>query len=103
MGLREYDMEVPYGVVEIENEDIVSIQEKPIHSFYVNAGIYILEPDSIDLIPKNKFYDMPELFKDLIKKNKKLTSFPLREYWLDIGRISDYEKANAEYLDLPDV
>jgi len=103
MGLREYDIEVPYGVVEIENEDIVSIQEKPIHSFYVNAGIYILEPDSIDLIPKNKFYDMPELFKDLIKKNKKLTCFPLREYWLDIGRISDYEKANAEYLDLPDV
>jgi len=97
MSLREYDITVPYGVVEIEDEDIISIQEKPIHTFHVNAGIYMLEPDIIDFIPKNEFYDMPELFKDLLKENQKLTCFPLREYWLDIGRISDYERANIDY------
>jgi NDP-sugar pyrophosphorylase family protein len=88
---------VPYGVVKVNNEKIVSIEEKPIHSFFVNAGIYLLEPECLDLIPGNEFYDMPSLFEELIKNNRKTTSFPLKEYWLDIGRIADYERANSEY------
>lgn len=97
MCVREYDIEVPYGVVNLNNERIVSIEEKPVHSFFVNAGIYLLEPECIDLIPSNEFYDMPSLFKELINNDAKTTSFPLKEYWLDIGRIADYEKANIEY------
>jgi dTDP-glucose pyrophosphorylase len=98
MCVREYDIEVPYGVVNVVNENVISIVEKPIHSFFVNAGIYLLEPDCIDLIPDNEFYDMPTLFAELIVIKEKIVSFPLQEYWLDIGRIADYERANIEYF-----
>jgi dTDP-glucose pyrophosphorylase len=97
MCVREYDIEVPYGVVEINQEEIVSIEEKPIHSFFVNAGIYLLEPECIDIIPDNEFYDMPLLFENLILNKYKTISFPLKEYWLDIGRIEDFKKANIDY------
>ncbi len=97
MCVRKYDIEVPYGVVSIDNENIVSIEEKPIHSFFVNAGIYLLEPECIDLIPKNEFYDMPTLFEKLIDVKEKTVSFPLKEYWLDIGRLEDFKKANIDY------
>jgi dTDP-glucose pyrophosphorylase len=97
MCVREYDIEVPYGVVNVANESIISIAEKPIHSFFVNAGIYLLESDCIDLIPDNEFYDMPTLFEELIAAKEKIVSFSLQEYWLDIGRIADYERANFEY------
>lgn len=97
MCVREYDFKVPYGVVNLNNEKITGIEEKPIHSFFVNAGIYILEPECIDSIPDNVFYDMPSLFEELIKNNRKIISFPLNEYWLDIGKVADYEKAKVEY------
>jgi len=97
MCVREYDIEVPYGVVNVANENITSIEEKPIHNFFVNAGIYILDPDCLDLIPRDEFYDMPSLFEKMILNNNKTISFPLQEYWLDIGRIADYEIANLEY------
>ena len=97
MCVREYDIEVPYGVVSTSNEDIVSIKEKPIHSFFVNAGIYLLDPKCINLIPSNEFYDMPSLFDALILNNDKTICFPLQEYWIDIGRISEYEQANVDF------
>ena len=97
MCVREYDIEVPYGVVNVADENITSIEEKPIHRFFVNAGIYILNPDCINLIPRDEFYDMPSLFEKMITNNNKTISFPLQEYWLDIGRIADYERANLEY------
>lgn len=97
MCVREYDLQVPYGVVNIEDSRILSIEEKPLHKFFVNAGIYMLSPEVLDYIPKNQFFDMPELFEKLIKMDKNTVSFPLREYWLDIGRIEEYKKANDEY------
>ena len=100
MCVREYDLQVPYGVVNIEDGEIKSIEEKPVHKFFVSAGIYMLNPECIDFIPKDEFYDMPTLFEELINMNKKTISFPLREYWLDIGRIEEYEKANREYFEV---
>lgn len=97
MCVREYDFQVPYGVVNIKDSKIVSIEEKPIHKFFVSAGIYMLSQKVLDYIPQNEFYDMPTLFEKLISLNKNTVSFPLREYWLDIGRIEEYEKANQEY------
>jgi len=97
MCVRDYDFQVPFGVVSIKDTKILSIDEKPMHKFFVNAGIYMFDPEILDYIPKNEFYDMPTLFKKLIDKNKKVISFPLREYWLDVGRIEEYEKANIEY------
>jgi len=97
MCVREYDFQVPYGVVNIKNGNILSIEEKPVHKFFVSAGIYVLSPECMSLVPDNEYYDMPTLFEKLISRNESTVSFPLREYWLDIGRIDEYEKANREY------
>ena len=97
MCVREYEQQVPFGVVNIEDGKIKSIQEKPTNKFFVSAGIYLLSPEVLDLIPNNEYYDMPILFDELIRNNKNVVSFPLREYWLDIGRIEEYQKANEEY------
>lgn len=97
MCVREYEYQIPYGVIETDGEKLVSIKEKPIHKSFVNAGIYVLSPEVLDYIPKNQFYDMPELFQKLLGEEKKTTVFPIREYWLDIGRMDDFERANLEY------
>jgi dTDP-glucose pyrophosphorylase/predicted transcriptional regulator len=97
MCVREYDYQVPYGVVNVEGNRILSIQEKPVYKFFVSAGIYMLSPEILNLIPQNEFYDMPTMFEALIKEGKKTISFPIREYWLDIGRMEEYERANSEY------
>lgn len=97
MCVREYDFQVPYGVVNIKDSKILSIEEKPTHKFFVSAGIYMLSPEILEYIPQNEFYDMPTLFEKLISENKNIISFPLREYWLDIGRLEEYKKANEEY------
>lgn len=97
MCVREYDFQVPYGVVNIQDSKIISIKEKPIQKFFVSAGIYMLSPEILNYIPQNQFYDMPTLFEKLIKEQQSVISFPLREYWLDIGKIEEYERANNEY------
>ena len=97
MCVREYDFQVPYGVVNIDGSHILSIEEKPTHKFFVSAGIYMLSPDVLEYIPENQFYDMPTLFEKIISEKQNAISFPLREYWLDIGRIEEYKKANEEY------
>jgi len=100
MCVREFDFQVPYGVIELKNQFITSIVEKPIHKFFVNAGIYVLSPKVLEYIPSNIFYDMPTLYNDIIKHNKKVISFPIHEYWLDIGRPQEFEQANNEYNEI---
>jgi NDP-sugar pyrophosphorylase family protein len=97
MGVREYDFQVPYGVVNIENGQIQSIIEKPIHKFFVSAGIYMLSPGALSFVPEREFFDMPSLFEKIIENKNTTLSFPIHEYWLDIGRMNDYKKANNEY------
>jgi len=96
MCITECNINSPFGEVRLNNEDIQSIEEKPIRKVFVNAGVYILDPSCINLIPK-KFYDMTTLFKKMISKKLKTISFPLGEYWLDIGRLNDFKKANDEH------
>jgi len=100
MCVREYDYQVPYGVIQTDGSKIVSIEEKPVHKFFVNAGIYVLSPQVFEYIPKDEFYDMPTLFEDIIHNNLKSISFPIHEYWLDIGRMSDFEQAQTEYKEI---
>ncbi|CAA7603189.1 Nucleotidyl transferase domain protein [Acididesulfobacillus acetoxydans] len=97
MCVREYDFQVPYGVVVVDGHKLTGIKEKPVQHFFVNAGIYVLEPEVLELIPPNEFFDMPTLFNKLIELQCETTVFPLREYWIDIGRMDDYERANLEY------
>lgn len=94
--VREYDFQIPYGVVNIENQKLLSIVEKPIQKYFISAGIYVLAPEAINLIPQNEFFDMPTLLKDIISKGQEIAAFPIHEFWLDIGKHSDFEKAQTE-------
>lgn len=95
--IRKYEMQVPYGVVNVRANKVTSIEEKPTQSFFVSAGIYMFSPIVLDFIPKGVFYDMPTLFSDLLKHDFPIHPFPIREYWLDIGKMDEYRRANDEY------
>ena len=97
MCVREYEFQVPFGVVTVENHRLTGISEKPVQRFFVNAGIYVLSPESVDIIPKETLFDMPTLFEKLVVQGAETTVFPIHEYWLDIGRIDDLNRANGEY------
>lgn len=97
MSVREYDFQVPYGVVKIDGHNILNVQEKPVQKFFVNAGIYALSPSVFKYVPKNKPYHMTQLFDALIKRKRKVAAFPIREYWLDIGQMEDFHRANGDF------
>ncbi len=97
MCVRDHDYQVPYGVIKGDGPNLIGLEEKPVKRFFVNAGIYVLEPDTLDFIPKNIFFNMTTLFEKLIHFNKKVTIFPVHEYWLDIGQKGDYERANGDF------
>lgn len=97
MCVRQYDIEVPYGVVKVSNHRLTDIVEKPVHHFFVSAGIYVLEPNVLKYIPDNAYYDMPNLFQKLIAEKTEIAAFPIREYWVDIGKLADFHRANEEY------
>lgn len=97
MCVREYDLQVPYGVAQVDGHHLVGLEEKPKHNFFVNAGIYVLDPEAVALVPEGVRFDMTTLFDRLLAEGRNVTVFPIREYWLDIGRIGDYERAKAEY------
>lgn len=97
MCVREYDFQIPFGVVKIEGQKVTAIDEKPVQRFFVNAGIYVLEPEALKHIPRDTYTDMPTVFEKLIAERKETTVFPIREYWLDIGQLEDLERARLEY------
>jgi len=97
MCVREFQMQVPYGVINSNsNNDLISLDEKPEIIFDVNAGIYLLDPSVNVYIPKNTFFDMPSLFEILIDKGLQSSVFQINDYWRDIGQIEDLEQANAD-------
>jgi dTDP-glucose pyrophosphorylase len=96
VGIRQYEFSVPYGVTEMEGISILRVKEKPTHRFFVNAGIYLLERSAAQHVPPGCSFDMPQLIESLVSLNKKVIGFPISEYWLDIGRMSDYEQARSD-------
>lgn len=97
MCVREYDFQVPFGVVKADGHRLLELEEKPVHSFFVNAGIYVLEPSCLKDIPSQTYFDMPMLFEKVMARDGKTVIFPIHEYWMDIGQLADYERANGEY------
>ena len=97
MCVREYQHTLPYGVISSdETGRLVGITEKPTQSFDVNSGIYVLAPQVIDFIPDDQMYDMPELFEKMLINGKHCSVYKLDGYWLDIGQVNDFEKANRD-------
>lgn len=93
LGVRVYELHIPFGVVGTQGTLVTEISEKPTQRYLINAGIYLLSPEVYSYIPKGKAFDMPDLISALLKSGERVASFPIHEYWLDIGRIEDYEKA----------
>lgn len=96
MCVREYDFQVPYGVVETNKQQVTSIVEKPVHKFFVNAGIYVLNPSVLKNVDGEISIDMPQLIEKTINTGGKVNVFPVHEYWLDIGQKSQYVKAQHD-------
>ncbi|WP_428741974.1 sugar phosphate nucleotidyltransferase [Tenacibaculum sp.] len=97
-----YDVNLPYAVLNTTQErQVTSFQEKPTYTYHTNAGIYLIKKSVLDLIPKNKFYNATDLMEDVIKSlNGKLMHYPIRGYWLDIGKHKDFEKAQRDIYHL---
>ncbi|TBM44700.1 nucleotidyltransferase family protein [Vibrio cholerae] len=96
MCVREYDYQIPYGVINGEGNKIISMVEKPIQRFFVNAGIYVVSPRVIQSVPENYRIDMPTLLEQHMQERDKILMFPIHEYWLDIGRMDDFNRAQAD-------
>ncbi len=96
VGVRKYEIKVPYGVVKCEDVQITELQEKPAMDFFINAGIYLLAPEAYDRIPEGERFDMTDLIEKLLQEGEKVVSFPILEYWLDIGQHDDYKKAQED-------
>ncbi len=95
---RQYDFQVPYGVIQHEDQRIQDIIEKPVHHFFVSAGIYVLAPQIVHALTPNERLDMPDLLKNEIAAEREVRMFPVHEYWLDIGRMNDFEMAQNDAL-----
>ena len=96
MCVREYDFQVPYGVVKLDGSYASALEEKPVHRFFVNAGVYVISPEILTSIPKNQFYNMTDVIVPLLEK-KKVATFPIHEYWIDIGKVENLQQALGDY------
>lgn len=99
VAVTSYSYKVPYGVINMQDNVITSINEKPELKFLINAGIYVVSPSALDVIPKNTFFNMTDLIQTLIDQNRKVETYYIDGEWQDIGTIEAYEKANAEYFE----
>ena len=95
--VRDYQMQVPFGVVKAEDGQIFRIEEKPTHSYTISAGAYVLSPPVLERIPKDTYYDMPTFISDLIAAGLVVRQQRAEGYWMDIGRPLDYAQANADF------
>ncbi|MCW5824501.1 MAG: nucleotidyltransferase family protein [Cyanobacteria bacterium TGS_CYA1] len=94
MCVQPYDFRIPFGVVNVDDNSIKRVEEKPLKSFLVNAGIYVLEPKTLDCLEKRSKLEMPDFFNILIDRGNKAAAFAIHEKWLDIGRPEDFAKAS---------
>ncbi|HEY7960544.1 MAG TPA: nucleotidyltransferase family protein [Solirubrobacteraceae bacterium] len=98
VGVRRYALEVPYGVIELNETQLVAMREKPRLSFFVNAGIYAVEPAAMPLLPQlPSSFNMPDLVEAALARRLRVGGFPVREYWLDIGQLADYDRAHSDH------
>ena len=89
-----YTVSIPFGICDLDGHDVKGIVEKPTYNYYANAGIYMLRREVLDVIPENEFYNATDLIEALVRNNNKVIRYPLKGTWIDIGSMSEYQKAN---------
>ena len=97
MCVRDYSTQIPYGVIDMEAGLVRAIVEKPVKTYFVNAGIYVLDPSLLVRVAPGKHLDMTELLESVIAEGGAVSAFPIHEYWLDIGKLDDLERAQSEF------
>lgn len=95
MAVRVHEWQHPFGVVQTRGVDIVGFEEKPVARSHINAGVYVLDPDSLDQLSPATPCDMPALFERLQANACRTVAYPMHEPWLDVGRPDDLRRANA--------
>jgi NDP-sugar pyrophosphorylase family protein len=98
VATTSYSYKVPYGVIDMQDNMITSINEKPELKFVINAGVYVVSPSALDIIPIETFYNMTDLIQALIDQNRKVETYYIDGEWHDLGTMEVYEKVNAEYF-----
>jgi dTDP-glucose pyrophosphorylase len=96
IGVREFSYRVPFGVMEVAGSQLRRIAEKPEHTWLINAGIYVLDPAVIDIVPKDTFFDMTDVMNALIARDTRVSTYMIRRYWIDIGMPQDLDQARQE-------
>lgn len=98
MAVKRETMVIPYGVADLEGSRIVAIREKPNHSYFINTGVYVVDPEVLDFIPLDTFTNMTDVVDRVIADGHRVGSFPVHEYWLDIGNHEHYARAQEDHL-----
>lgn len=97
VAAKSYDVNIPYAVLETDSEQRVrSLKEKPRYTYFSNAGIYLMKKELLSLIPRNTFFDITDLMDKILEIDRKLVTFPINGYWLDIGKHEDFKKAQED-------
>lgn len=97
VAATQYKMNIPFGVIKQSAHYLLGIEEKPQQKFLCNAGIYMLNPEVLPLIPKSAEFDMPDLIEKAVRQGLPVTTFPIHEYWIDIGQFEELRKAKKEF------
>jgi len=85
-------MPYAFGNIHFEGDRVTSIEEKPNIVTYALAGIYVMKPGIFSLIPENEYFGIDNLIQVMLARNLAVTKYEIKEYWIDIGRVDDYEK-----------
>jgi dTDP-glucose pyrophosphorylase len=100
VGVRRYSHQIPYGVTNIQDHRILDVVEKPVHECFISAGVYVLSPRMLTQLRPPRRVDMPDLVREMIASGGQVSAFPITEYWIDIGRVEDLERARQEFSTL---
>lgn len=97
VAVREHWTEIPYGVVVSDDTRVRNIEERPLLRHNVMAGIYVLNPNAMDLVPNGDSFDMPDLVEKIIQADETVAAFPIHEYWLDVGHPETMDQAEQDW------
>lgn len=97
IAVTTYGFQIPYGLIKASHDYLIGFEEKPVFAGFINAGIYVLNPEVLQFVPRNSYFDMNDLFKLLIQHEEPVCIFPVREYWADVGEIKNFDQACKDY------
>jgi NAD(P)-dependent dehydrogenase (short-subunit alcohol dehydrogenase family) len=100
MAVRSFEVRMPYGVVDISDNEILGLHEKPVSQHFINAGIHVLGRAAPDFLPQNQAFDMPQLFDACRANDMRTLACPIEKHWVDIGQMDGYRRANADFASI---